>query len=332
MPRQGGFPGVAISADLGAKVGSHPPFPADHGDPGGHLLGRGIVAAAQATLQRFQVIAGSGEFFGAGSEGGLRARRGVHEDTPQVHHRVALARSGQRHGVLHDVPRSPLISRFAGVPLSDIFHRGGRGHLQPTQHLGCDIGLGRRCDEGDLLAVHRGQIRIRDQLGVADHQQPPAASELLQRLHRADDLPDLARASVERAMEDRDCAITADGDPGLNLLQVRAAVLGMTKLRRRESRRGLNVVAVQGDRGHVPVHAGHIDAEPLDHDQPDRSDQVIEVRGDRVERPADPIIVEQYRIDTERFLNRPVLRPGLHVHQRAGEVNRLAISTSMTCP
>jgi hypothetical protein len=52
-------------------------------------------------------------------------------------------------------------------------------------------------------------------------------SELGQGAHRADDLGDLTGAAVVGPVDQRDPAIGGDPEAGLDLLEVRAAVLGM---------------------------------------------------------------------------------------------------------
>ncbi|UBU16377.1 hypothetical protein [Nonomuraea gerenzanensis] len=81
------------------------------------------------------------------------------------------------------------------------------------------------------------------------------AGQPLQRLHRADDLADLAGPAVGGAVKDRDRPIGADRRPGLDLFEIRPAVLGMAELRRGEAGLGLLVVALQRDRGEIPVQA-----------------------------------------------------------------------------
>jgi hypothetical protein len=216
------------------------------------------------------------------------------------------------------VPGAALICGLARITLGDIVHGGCPLQAQRGQLAARHVGFGGWGDEGHLLFGHRREIAIGDQLGVADHEQPPTTGQLLQLFHGPDDLSHLARAAVEDAREQRDGAVPGDGDPGLDLLEIGAAILGMAVLGGREPLGDLVIVAVQGDRGHVPAHPGSLDAERLDRGQSHRPDQVIKLRGDRVQGPADPIVVEQFGIDTEHLAHRPGSGPLLHVHQRRG--------------
>jgi hypothetical protein len=46
----------------------------------------------------------------------------------------------------------------------------------------------------------------------------------------------------------------------------------------------------------------------------DRPGDLVQVRGDRVQRPPDPVIIEQPGLDAERLADRPVPRPRLDIH------------------
>ena len=240
----------------------------------------------------------------------------MHEYPPQYQHRVALARAGQVHGVFGHVPGPAPAGGFALVTLGDIVDAGRLLHAEPGQLRGRDVDLGRRRDEGHPASVHGGQVRIRDQLGVPDDQQPALGGHLLQGLHHRNDLADLACAAVEGPVEHRDAAVPADRDPGLDLLQVRAPVLGMTELRSGKPFLAVLVLTVHRDRGHVPVQPGHIDPERLDRRHPDRPGDLVQMRGDRIQRPPDPVIIEQPGLHPERLTHRPVPRPRLDMHQR----------------
>jgi hypothetical protein len=94
--------------------------------------------------------------------------------------------------------------------------------------------------------------------------------------------------------------------PGLHLLQIRAAVFGVAELRRGKPFLAVLVLAVHRDRGHVPMHPGHIDPERLDRRHPDRPCDLVQMRSDRVQRTTDPIIIEQFGLDTQHLTHRPV--------------------------
>jgi len=237
----------------------------------------------------------------------------MHEHPAQCQDRVALARAGQAHGVFDHMPCPALADGFALVTLGDVVDLGGRVQGQAGQLRRRDIGLGRRGHEGHPVAVHGGQVRIRDQLGVPDDQQPPLGSHLLQGLHHGYDLADLPGTAVEGPVKHRDAAVPADRDPRLHLLQVGAAVLGMTEPRRGEPFLVLRVLPVHRDRGHVPVQSADIDPERRDRRDPDRPGDLVQVRGDRVQRPPDPVIIEQPRLYSECLADRPVPGPRLDV-------------------
>jgi hypothetical protein len=78
----------------------------------------------------------------------------------------------------------------------------------------------------------------------------------------------------------------------------------------------LRVGAVQRDRGHVPVQPGHVHPELADRRRPDRADGLIQVRSDRVQGTAEPVIVEQVRLDAIHLVHRHRRCPRLHLHQR----------------
>ena len=251
------------------------PVPADHRDSGADLVFGRVVTRPEAAFQPLQVIAGPVQLLGAGGESGIGAGRGMHEYPAQCQDRVALARAGQAHGVFGHMPPSAPVGGFALVTLGGVVDPGRLFHGEPGQPRSRDVGLGRRGHEGHPVAVHCGQVRIRDQLGVPDDQQPALRRHALQGLHHGYDLADLAGTAVEGPVKHRDTAVPADRDPGLNLLQIQAAVLGMAELRSGEPVLVLRVLAVHRDRGHIPVHPGHIDPERPDRRHPDRPGDLV---------------------------------------------------------
>jgi hypothetical protein len=56
---------------------------------------------------------------------------------------------------------------------------------------------------------------------------------------------------------------------------------------------GVGAVAVQRNRGHVPVDAGDVEAEPGDRAGADRADEEFGPVGEGVQRPADAVVVER---------------------------------------
>ena len=117
-------------------------------------------------------------------------------------------------------------------------------------------------------------------------------------------------------MEDRDAAVGAGPDPGLDLLQILAAVLWVTEFRRGVLLIHLWAGAVEGDRGHVPVDPGNVQAELLDRCCADGADDLVQRRGDGVEGAAEPVIVEDLRSDPEAVFDGPFACPVDDADQR----------------
>ena len=110
--------------------------------------------------------------------------------------------------------------------------------------------------------------------------------DLLQAVHRPGHLGDLGRPAAVRLGEDGDPAVGAGGDPRLDLQQVFRAVLGVPVGGGRVVFIGAGVGAVQREAGHVPVQLADVDAEGADRAGRDRPGDLLQVRGDRIERPA----------------------------------------------
>jgi len=243
------------------------------------LAGVGVVLRAQAAGQSGQVVAGAVEFLGSGVPGGFGAGRGVHEDPPQRDRGVAFERPGDGHGVLEDPVMAALIDGAVGVPGSDEVHRGGRVVVAAGEHLRGHERLGRRGQEGHVRrGGHRGDVVVGQQLRVAYEQEPAWSGQPSQGLHRADDLGDLRGTTVVGPPEHRDRTVRGGGHAGLDLFQVGASVLGMTEPGPGEVVVGDLVVAVQADRGHVPVQLGHVDAVGGDRGGPDRAGHLFQDR------------------------------------------------------
>ncbi len=117
-------------------------------------------------------------------------------------------------------------------------------------------------------------------------------------------------------VEHRDPAVPADRQPGLDLPQIRPAILGMPPPRRRVLLISLRVRAIQRDRGQIPVQPRHINAKFRDRRRPHTADDLVQMRGNRIQRPGDPVIVEQPRLDAIRLIHRHRRRPLLHPHHR----------------
>ncbi|WP_240797354.1 hypothetical protein [Streptomyces sp. F001] len=79
------------------------------------------------------------------------------------------------------------------------------------------------------------------------------------------------------------------------------------------------------------MERGHIDAELADRAGADAVGDLLKVRGDGVQRPAQAVVVEQLRLDAED-LHRPLAAQSSTRHSGAGAVSRLATSVSMTAP
>ncbi|MFI6701888.1 hypothetical protein ACIBJC_23460 [Streptomyces sp. NPDC050509] len=172
-----------------------------------------------------------------------------------------------------------LLGRQVLLPLGGAVHRRGMLEVQAGPELVADLGRRYRRDEVHLGGQQRTDVAPGIQLGVRDHQQASLAGECLEGLYRADDLGDLPGVAGKDAGEDRDAAVGGHPDAGLDLLQVHPPVLGMPELDHRVVLvlPGLGVGAVHGHARHIPVDAGHIDAEVGDRGRPDaagRPDQV----------------------------------------------------------
>ena len=130
-------------------------------------------------------------------------------------------------------------------------------------------------------------------------------------------LGDLVGPAVEGPVEDRDAPICGHAQAGLDLLEVEPAVFGMAVGGLGEGGLVAGVVAEEGDRGHVPVDAGGVDAEAGDGVHPHRADDAGQRGGHRVERPAHPVVVEGVGVDAED-LSHPFPGPVLNMQQRLG--------------
>jgi hypothetical protein len=183
---------------------------------------------------------------------------------------------------------------------------------------GGQVGLAGRRDEADLGGVHRQDVAAAEQLGVADQQHLAGAGQLLQALHRPDHLSDLPGATVKGSMPHRHATIAADRDPGLDLLEIGPAVLGLAPLGRGKASLDLLVDPVQRHRGHIPVQPGHINPEHRDRPRPHRPDHLVQLRCHGVQRPPDPVVVERVGGDTKDLLDRPLTCPVGHPQQRPG--------------
>jgi hypothetical protein len=119
---------------------------------------------------------------------------------------------------------------------------------------------------------------------------------------------------------DGETTIGGHREPGLDLFQVHPPVLGVSVPDHRE--RVVLVLpgvgAMDGHAGHVPVQPTHIDAELRDRPRPDRARELFQVRGNRVQRAGEAVVIEQVRLDAEDLLHRPGPRPVPDPHQRRG--------------
>ena len=80
------------------------------------------------------------------------------------------------------------------------------------------------------------------------------------------------------------------------------------------------------------MQPGHVHPELADRRRPDGAGDRVQLRGNRIQRTGDPVIVEQVRLDAVRLLHRHRRRPLLHPHHRRGAVSRFATSASITSP
>jgi hypothetical protein len=64
------------------------------------------------------------------------------------------------------------------------------------------------------------------------------------------------------------------------------------------------------------MDSGHVDPEHRDRLGPDRPDDLVELGGERVEGPANPIVVQQLSLDAEHLRHRPLRRPVGDPYQR----------------
>src|SRR5260370_8696581 len=62
-------------------------------------------------------------------------------------------------------------------------------------------------------------------------------------------------------------------------------------------------------RTHVPVQPGRVHPELADRRRADRAGDLVQLRGDRIQRPGDPVIVEHVRLAAVRLLHRHRRRP-----------------------
>ena len=234
-----------------------------------------------------------------------------------MHRRVGLARAVQVHPAVFEHPVAAAGSgRLAGISRGGVVHRRTGSRWQRGEQPGRDPRCGQRRDEPHALGIHRRRVRIRDQLGVAHQQERPRPGDLFQCGHRPGDLGHLRGAAAVGAVENRDPPISADRQPCLDLLQIRPPVLGMPPPRRRVLLIRLRVRAIQRDRRQVPVQPRHIHTELGDRRRPHPAHDRIQLRRDRVQRPGDPVIVEQLRGDAIGLLHRHRRRPVLHPQHR----------------
>jgi hypothetical protein len=196
-----------------------------------------------------------------------------------MHWRIGLARAGQVHPAVFQHPVNAAGGGgLAGVPPGGAVHRRARPRRQRGEQPGRDPGRAQQRDEPRPLGAHRRRVRVRDQFRITHQQERAPPGDLLQRGHRSGDLGHLRGPAGIGAVEDRDPAVPADRQPGLDLLQIRPAVLRMPH-------RGAGYSSSAS--GYAPYSE-------------------IEVRS---QRPGDPVIIKQIRRDAVRLLHRPLLHP-----------------------
>ena len=64
------------------------------------------------------------------------------------------------------------------------------------------------------------------------------------------------------------------------------------------------------------MQPGHVHPELADRRRADRAGDLIQMRGDRVQGTAEPVIVQQVRLDGIHLVHRHRRRLRLHLHQR----------------
>ncbi len=274
-----------------------------------------MVATAGRASQLVQLDAGPFQLQRPSGRGGRRVGGGVHQDPSQVTDHITFAGPGQIHDVLADVVGAPLSGRLCGVALRDVVDDLRGPQVQGREQALGDAGGGQRGDEGDPGLVHRGGVGPGDEFGVAD-QEVPLGGDRLQTGHRVHDLADLGGAAVEGAVEDRDPAVGGDRQPGLDLLEIRAPVLGMPPGRRRILLFDLGERAVHRDRGHIPVQSGHVQAERADRRRGDRAGDAVQLWGDGVQRAGEPVVAQHGGGDGEDLVYRPLAGPVRDPQQR----------------
>jgi hypothetical protein len=330
-PGQGGLAG-RVGADLGAQQTGDPAL---GGDGGQACLDRpdvGVVAAAQPVLQALKVAGGSLQLAGPGGGGRTGTGAGPHQYPTQPERGIGLALAGDGHGALQHPVTASLRGWLALVAFGDVVDRSGRRHVQVGEHLGRQVGLGRRSDEVHLGGQDVAQVGVGDQLGVAHQQEPPFGGQLVQRPHRPGDLGDLAGAAVVGPVEDGHAPVAADPKAGLDLFEVGAAILGMAEPGRDEALLGLLVGAVQRDRGHVPVQPRDLEAEGGDRAGADRPHQLVEFGRDGVQGTPDAVVVERVGAIPKTSSTAHARAHSSTRHSGVGEVSRLATRAWITCP
>ena len=274
------------------------------------------MAGAGGPHEGVQVGAGVGEFEGAGLGRGGRVRGGIHQDPPQSVDGVFLAGPGQVHGVFGNPVGIAVPEGFVLVAFGDVVHDGGRGPVEAGEQPVGDAGGREGRDERDLRVDHRGDVGVGDEFRVTDQQEAAGPGEGLQPVHGVHDLGDFPGAAVVGAVQQRDGAVGGHSDTGLDLFEVGAPVFGVAVGRGRMILIDLVVGAVQGDRGHVPVQAGHVDTERVYGLGADRSDDVLDLGCDGVQGPAQTVVVEGVGRDRVDLLHGPVPRPVGHGDHR----------------
>ncbi len=234
---------------------------------------------------------------------------------------IALSAAGQRVKVLQNPVGLPFRLRFPLVPpghpvdgpclpgiqdlvdlVLDLSGRDGRDEIHPGLQQGGDVGVGH-------------------QFGVGDHQELVSAGHRFEVVHRSDDLADLGGGATEDPGVHGDAAVGRHRKPGLDLFQIQAPVLGMPVA---TDERVLLVLllggegAMDGHAGHIPVQPGDVDPELGDRPGTDRARDGLQLRGDRVQRAGQTVVVEQVRCDAEDLLHRPGAGPVPDPHQRCG--------------
>jgi len=169
-----------------------------------------------------------------------------------------------------------------------------------------------RAEEAQLAPFERGDVRRGQQLGIADHKRRGSCwqrcPDRVQSRERRLDRDDVVGVAVERLPAERDRSVAGDPEARVELpfdrpLR-RAAISDL-----RESVLLVGVAARERQLRHVPVQFRKVKTEHLDRTTGNEVEDLVEMPRDRVQRAAQPIIVQLDGRHTEYLLHREPLPP-----------------------